>query len=49
MAVRSVDGTTPKVYVTNLANPDDAKQESLEKFIGREMRTRYLNPSWPGE
>ena len=49
MAVRLVDGTAPKVYVTNLANPADAKQESLEKFMGREMRTRYLNPKWISE
>lgn len=49
MAVRSVDGNTPKVYVTNLSNPNDAKQESLEKFMGREMRSRYLNPKWINE
>ena len=22
------------------------KQETLEKFMGREMRARYLNPEW---
>ena len=46
MAVRAVDGTTPKVYVTNLTDPNNARQETLERFMGRELRTRYLNPRW---
>lgn len=46
MAIRAVDGKTPEVYVTNMSNPKMPKQEALEKFMGREMRTRYLNPEW---
>jgi cobaltochelatase CobN len=46
MAIRSIDGTTPTVYITNLTDPSSAKQETLERFMGREMRTRYLNPKW---
>lgn len=46
MAIRAVDGKTPEVYVTNMANPKMPKQETLEKFMGREMRSRYLNPEW---
>ncbi len=46
MAIRSVDGKTPEVYVTNMSNPKMPKQETLEKFMGREMRSRYLNPEW---
>lgn len=46
MAIRAVDGKTPEVYVTNMSNPKMPKQETLEKFMGREMRTRYLNPEW---
>ncbi len=49
MAVRSVDGTTPDVTVTNLADPNQMGQESLDKYIGREMKTRYLNPKWINE
>jgi cobaltochelatase CobN len=46
MAIRVIDGKTPEVYVTNMSNPKMPKQESLEKFMGREMRARYLNPEW---
>ncbi len=46
MAIRAVDGKTPEVYVTNMSNPKMPKQETLEKFMGREMRARYLNPEW---
>ncbi|MFH1859551.1 MAG: cobaltochelatase subunit CobN [bacterium] len=46
MAIRSVDGKSPEVYVTNMSNPRMPKQETLEKMMGREMRTRYLNPKW---
>jgi cobaltochelatase CobN len=46
MAVRALDGATPEVYVTSLANPKSPKQESLETAMGREMRARYLNPEW---
>lgn len=46
MAIRAVDGSTPEVYVSNLADPTQARQETLDKMMGREMRTRYLNPEW---
>lgn len=46
MAIRSIDGKTPEVYVTNMSNPKMPKQETVAKFMGREMRTRYLNPKW---
>jgi cobaltochelatase CobN len=46
LAIRSVDGKTPEVYVTNMANPRRPRQETLERTMGREMRSRYLNPAW---
>lgn len=46
LAIRSVDGKSPEVYVTNMANPRRLMQEPLEKTMGREMRSRYLNPAW---
>jgi cobaltochelatase CobN len=46
MAIRAIDGKTPEVYITNMSNPKMPKQETLEKFMGREMRSRYLNPKW---
>ncbi len=46
MAIRVLDGKTPEVYITNMSNPKQPVQETLEKFMGREMRARYLNPAW---
>ncbi len=46
LAVRAVDGATPEVMISNLANPARATQETLERFMGRELRSRYLNPEW---
>ncbi len=48
MAVRQVSGTTPETFMLNLADPRRARQETLEQFMGREMRSRYLNPKWIG-
>lgn len=49
MAVRAVDGSTPDVVVTNLSGAGAGEQESLDKYMGREMKTRYLNPAWINE
>lgn len=46
LAVRAVDGKTPDVFVTNMANPRRPVNESLERYLGREIRARYLNPKW---
>lgn len=46
MTIRTLDGKTPEVYVTNMANPQNPKQETIEKIMGTEMRSRYLNPEW---
>lgn len=46
LAVRAVNGAGAEVIVANLANPKNPHHETLEKFIGTEMRTRYLNPEW---
>src|SRR5690606_12644350 len=34
------------VMISNLADPGNSRQETLERFMGREMRSRYLNPEW---
>ncbi len=49
MAIRSIDGESPDVMVTNLSNPSQVGQETLDKMIGREMKSRYLNPKWINE
>ncbi|AEB08237.1 cobaltochelatase subunit CobN [Desulfobacca acetoxidans] len=46
MTIRALDGKTPETYVTNMSNPVSPKQETLEKVMGTEMRSRYLNPKW---
>jgi len=46
LAIKTLDGTEPDVIVSNLTDPSAMRQESLDKFIGREMNTRYLNPTW---
>ena len=46
LAIRTVNGKNPEVYVTNLSNPFKPKQELLSKVMGREIRVRYLNPAW---
>jgi cobaltochelatase CobN len=44
--VRAVNGDTPEVMISNIANPSTASQDTLERYMGREMRSRYLNPQW---
>lgn len=46
LAITQVDGVEPDILVTNLIDPNDMRQERLDKFIGRELHTRYLNPEW---
>jgi cobaltochelatase CobN len=46
MAIRSVDGKTPEVMVSDLANPRRANHKTLEQYMGQEMQARYLNPRW---
>jgi cobaltochelatase CobN len=46
MAIRSVDGKTPEVMVSDLANPRRASHKTLEQYMGQEMQSRYLNPRW---
>ncbi|MDD3481455.1 cobaltochelatase subunit CobN [Azovibrio restrictus] len=46
MAIRQVNGKSPETLVLNLADGKGGKHETLDKFMGREMRTRYTNPEW---
>ena len=46
MAIRTLDGKSPTVMLTNMIDPTAPNQETLEKFLGRELKTRYLNPKW---
>ncbi len=49
LAVRTLDGKSPTVMLTNLIDPKAPMQETLDKFLGRELKTRYLNPKWIDE
>lgn len=46
MAVRNVNGKTPETLLVNMGDPARISTETLDQFIGREMRSRYLNPKW---
>lgn len=50
LAVRQVIGKTPETLVTDLRNPKGGgKMMTLERFMGEELRSRYLNPKWVEE
>jgi cobaltochelatase CobN len=47
MAIREVNGgKSPETVILNLADGKGGKHESIDKFMGREMRARYTNPEW---
>ena len=46
LAARVVNGKTPDVFVSDMADPRKPANITLEKYIGRELRARYLNPKW---
>ena len=46
LAIRTVSGQTPAIYISNLRDPNNAMVETLDKFLIRELRTRNLNPEW---
>jgi len=46
LAVRSLDGKTPEMYISNLRKKDKLKAQTLDKFINQEMRSRYFHPRW---
>lgn len=46
MAVRLESGNTPETLVTQQQKPGQVNVEDMAKTLGREMRSRYLNPKW---
>ena len=46
LAVEKESGKTPETLITMQRTKDEIKSENIEKTIGREMKTRYLNPKW---
>jgi cobaltochelatase CobN len=45
-AIKSLDGKSPQLVVTNTRNPSKPEMTSMDKFIGTEFRSRYVNPTW---
>ena len=45
-AIRSISGEAPETLVTNTRDPGKPEMTSLDKFVGQEFRSRYVNPTW---
>ncbi|HXH23630.1 MAG TPA: cobaltochelatase subunit CobN, partial [Vicinamibacterales bacterium] len=47
-AIRSIDGTdrSPELVITNTRDPGRPEMTTIDKFIGTEFRSRYVNPTW---
>ncbi|MDH7597782.1 MAG: cobaltochelatase subunit CobN [Methanothrix sp.] len=46
LAVRTVTGSTPEMYVTDVRDPRKERIHELGEFFSKELRTRYYNPRW---
>lgn len=46
LAVKNIKGEAPDTMVTMHRRKDELMVEDVAKTIGRELRTRYLNPQW---
>ncbi len=46
LAVKNLTGQAPDTMVTMHRRKDEVMVEDVAKTIGRELRTRYLNPQW---
>jgi cobaltochelatase CobN len=46
LAIRTLDGTTPELWIANLRNPSGPRMETAASFLREEVRTRYWNPKW---
>lgn len=45
-AIRSLDGETPDMLITDTRDPGKPAMRGVDEFIGREFRSRYVNPTW---
>ncbi len=46
LAVRTLSGEAPSSLIADQRTLGQVQMEDLGKFLGEEMRTRYLNPKW---
>jgi len=40
------DGTTPEMYVSDTSDPDEAQMIGVQKYLSKDLRSRYLNDKW---
>lgn len=45
-AVRNIDGKSPELFISDLRDKDKGKVEDIQRFMSKELRTRYLHPQW---
>lgn len=45
-AIKNIDGKSPDIMITNTRNPAKPEMTSMDKFLGTEFRSRYVNPTW---
>ena len=46
LAIESVTGNAPDMYINNLRAMNNPRVETLRHFLNRELRARYFNPKW---
>ena len=46
LAIRDLTGSAPQTFLADQRTLGSVRMESLQKMIGAEMRSRYLNPKW---
>jgi cobaltochelatase CobN len=46
LAIRNLSGAAPETFIADQRTLGTVKMEGLQKFLGAEMRARYLNPKW---
>ena len=46
LAIESISGDAPDMYINNLRDANNPTVETLSHFLNRELRTRYFNPKW---
>ncbi|MCC5793275.1 MAG: cobaltochelatase subunit CobN [Chromatiales bacterium] len=46
MAVRSLTGRNPALYISNLRNPTGGQNTTAGRYLSGELRSRYHHPGW---
>jgi cobaltochelatase CobN len=46
LAVRSISGTDPEMYISDLRTVDAPRTTTLSEYMTTELNARYFNPTW---